>query len=64
MSIIVYCINISLTASVLSLLIEITIGAIIYCFLSIIYLLVIKDDLLLKYKNKFFKRGGKYENKR
>lgn len=56
MSIIIYYINELLSASVLTLLIEIIIGAIIYCFLSIIYLLITKDDLIFKYIHKFFKR--------
>lgn len=50
----IYFINKLLDTSIASLLFEIIIGAIIYCFLSFAYLFVNKDNLLLKYIHKFF----------
>lgn len=56
MSICIYFVNNLLNINVLSLLIEIIVGTIIYGIISLLYLYLSKDELLLKYMDKIFRK--------
>lgn len=62
MSTSIYYIDLMFNRSIMSLLIEIIIGVTIYVSLSFIYLYTKKDELMLKYIKKVFKRGAKNDN--
>lgn len=64
MSTVIYYIDLMFSKSLIVLVSEIVIGAIIYISLSFAYLYISKDELLMKYINNILKKGAKYEFKK